>query len=103
MAIPQLQYLLRTAPCYFFTVDTEFDDVVAKTLSTCLNMQIHDESQLQLSLPIRWGVLGIRSASFIASSAFLSFLSASNPLLIELLPAQILSFPDSLYAAALEH
>jgi len=103
LAMPKLQYLLRTAPCFLSTVTSEFDDVVARTLSTCLNVQISQDSRLQLSLPVRWGGLGIRSASFVASSAFLSSLSASNPLLLQHLPSEILSLPDSLHADALVH
>jgi hypothetical protein len=50
--------------------------------------------RVQLSLPVRWGGLGIRSAAFLAPSAFLSSASASDPLVQRLLPPRLSAIAD---------
>jgi hypothetical protein len=55
----------------------------------------------QLSLPVRWGGLGIRSAVFVAPSAFLSSVTASSFLLTQLLPSISASNSDTTFLEAL--
>jgi Reverse transcriptase (RNA-dependent DNA polymerase) len=101
MAMPRLQYILRTAPCHQSPATTTFDDLVANTLSACLNVSLGATNRLQLSLPVRWGGIGVRSAAFLAPSAFLSSVTAAAPLLQCLLPARVLAVPDPLLADVL--
>jgi hypothetical protein len=90
LAIPKLQYLLRTAPCFTTKATERFDELVIDTISSCLNISLNSSERTQVSLPVRWGGLGLRSASDLAPSCFLSSLAASSGLLHILLPLQIL-------------
>ena len=57
---------------------------------------------MQVSLPVRWGGLGLRSATDLAPSCFLSSLSASNGLLQTLLSPNILISSDGGKGPAIE-
>lgn len=101
LAIPKLQYLLRTAPCFSSSATVRFDELVLDTLSKCLNISLGPSERMQACLPVRWGGLGLRTASDLAPSCFLASLSASENLLRLLLPAPILAAPDDLKELAL--
>jgi len=53
---------------------------------TVSNCAISDDAWLQAALPVRWGGLGIRSFSSLASSAFLASSTAARALATSLLP-----------------
>ena len=72
-----------------------------QTLTSCINVALDSSDQSQLSLPVRWGGLGIRSAVFVAPSAFLASVSASSSLLSQLLPLASLALPDPIFFDAL--
>ena len=40
LAIPKLQYVLRTAPCFLATSLTDFDNAVFQTLTSCINVAL---------------------------------------------------------------
>ena len=68
-AIPKLTYFLRSAPTYR-TMATlqEYDQVIKKCLEEIININLGQEA----SLPVKQGGLGIRKATDLALSAFLS-------------------------------
>jgi len=53
---------------------------------TVMNCAISDDAWLQAALPVRWGGLGIRSFSSLASSAFLPSSTGAQALATSLLP-----------------
>ena len=101
LAIPRLQYLLRTAPCFLSKEPERFDDMIMNTLSTCLNIRLGSTERVLASQPVRWGGLGLRSATDLAPSCFLASVSASASLLDRLLPVRALSAPDGCRSQAL--
>jgi len=70
-----------------------YDDAVKHSLSGLLNVDISLQAWTQASLPLRWGGLGIRSASQLAPSAFLASAAGVADLLTLLLPPELLSLP----------
>ena len=70
--IPKLMYILRTADCCDNELLTQFDNIVSKRLSTIMNCELSGYQILQSSLPVKTGVLGFRSSSSLAPSAFLA-------------------------------
>jgi len=63
------------------TVDRSQQD----TFSDILNVELTDASWSQVSLPVRWGSVGVRSLVALALSAFLAYASLSGPLVTSLL------------------
>ena len=72
-AMPKLTYFLRTSPC-FLEQDTleKFDKIIKDTLVNILNISLPDTAYKQATLPIAKGGLGLRLATEIALSGFLS-------------------------------
>ena len=81
-------YFLRCTPGYLFReVLHEHDNQPRQGLENILNVKFEEKSWLQSTLPVSKGGLGIRLASDLALSAFLSSahdtLSGANSLLPE--------------------
>jgi Reverse transcriptase (RNA-dependent DNA polymerase) len=95
LAVPKLQFTLRTAPCFIGSGVVSFDMVVRAALSRSLNLAIDDSAWEQASLPVRWGGLGVRSAAALSTSAFLASRAASQELLQIILPSEFLAQPDT--------
>jgi hypothetical protein len=55
LALPKLQYVLRTAPYFLVKTLKDFDDAVFQALTSCINVALDSSNQTQLSLPVRWG------------------------------------------------
>ena len=70
-------------------------------LSDTLNVNLEGMPELQVSLPIRYGGLGVRSVMALAPSAFLASSTASSQLITRLLPVSCVSVPDLGVAKAL--
>jgi hypothetical protein len=109
LAMPKLLYILRTSPCFLSDKTQRYDNIVRKALSQCLNISLGDNTWSQASLPVRWGGLGVRSATSLAPSAFLSSRFSVDSLIHNLLPDsfhQSLPIPDKtdkLTADAIAH
>ena len=73
-AIPKLQYLLHTAPCFKSHSLQHYDDVLRSTVSKVANIHLNmdDSTWLLATLPVKLGALGIRSSVMVAPSAFLA-------------------------------
>jgi len=100
LAIPRLQYLLRTAPCFLSSEILHLEEEVKNTLSRVLNLRLDREAWIQASLPVRWGGIGVRSASTLAPSAFLaSAFSASSLVATLLSESHIIPLDTSIEAA----
>ena len=89
-AIPKLTYFLRSAPTYR-TMATlqEYDQVIKKCLEEIININLGQEAWTQSSLPVKQGGLGIRKATDLALSAFLSSAFSSSHGASALLPGDI--------------
>ena len=89
-AIPKLTYFLRSAPT-FRTLATlqEYDLVMKKCLEEIINIKLDQEAWTQSSLPVKQGGLGIRKATDLALSTFLSSAFSSSHVASTLLPGDI--------------
>ena len=101
LSVPRLQYILRCAPSFNSSLTATFDDLVLQALSTSANIEMDGAARVQAQLPVRWGGLGLRSATQLAPSAFLSSLTAAESLLRALLPPALLAAPDPNFDAAI--
>ena len=92
-ALPKLQYLLRTAPCFKSSYLRTYDDCLCEILSSVTNTPLGSNSAawLQATLPVKLGGLGIRSASEVAPSAFLASHHATSGLVSAILPPSFTS------------
>ena len=101
LAIPRLQYVLRTTPSCLSTQADRLDEVVRGTLSSVVNLKLDDRAWTQASLPVRWGGVGVRKPTALAPSAFLASASAAAPWIARLLPEERIPLsPDNLLAGA---
>merc|ERR1712020_54115 len=89
-AMPKLTYFLRTSPC-FLEQDTleKFDKIIKDTLVNILNISLPDMAYNQATLPISKGGLGLRLATEIALSGFLSSVCATKSKARNLLPMNV--------------
>ena len=72
-AIPKMTYLLRSSPAYQqLDLLEEFDTAIRDSMSTITNIDFTDEAWTQVSIPVRYGGLGIRKSSDIALPAYIS-------------------------------
>ena len=76
LSTPRILHLLRGSPCYGHSVIGDIDRLLRSNVSYIANVDPTDQQWTQASLSIRDGGLGIRRASALALSAFLS--SAAN-------------------------
>ena len=62
-SLPKLNYFLRASPC-FLKEDLlkEYDEVIRESLVSILNIKLDGTSNIQYSLPVSLGGLGIRSS-----------------------------------------
>ena len=103
LAIPKLVYTRRTAPCFVSQSLGNFDMSLRALLSSVLDFNLSSESiWLQATLPIGWGGLGIRTATQLASSAFLASAAGCRQLISTLLSPLQLHFCDLFWDQALE-
>ena len=102
LTLPKLLYVLRTAPCFSSGLLESFDTVQRSLLESVCNISLDDDSWKQASLPINSGVLGIRSATSLAPSAFLASAAGCAPLLSSLLPQYILDTKLPIHEVALQ-
>jgi hypothetical protein len=72
-SLPKLNYFLRASPC-FLKEDLlkEYDEVIRESLVSILNIKLDGTSNIQYSLPVCLGGLGIRASVDISIPAFLS-------------------------------
>jgi hypothetical protein len=72
-ALPKLIYTLRTTPSWLSgLLLSNFDDMIQSTCESILNLEFSDLSWIQASFPVNMGGLGLRSATDVCLSAFLS-------------------------------
>ena len=73
VAIPKLQYFLRSAPCFKNPqMLEEYDLVLQDCVQKIINVRLDEEKCLQSSLPVKFGGLGVRRATDLALPAFLA-------------------------------
>ena len=99
--MPKLTYFLRSAPCFLSSrVLEDFDKVIKESLVDILNIHLSDLAYSQLTLPIAKGGLGLRLASEIAISGYLSSVSATNSAVDLILPPNMLDFKNDFWESA---
>ena len=103
IAIPRLQYLLRTAPCFLSPELHAYDQILSNTIMAITNTSLDSIALSQASLPVRWGGIGIRSACALAPSAFISSLRSSEVQISLLLPHRPSPYHDSLAEDAISN
>ena len=54
LAMPKLQFILRTSPCAGKPLLTTFDGVLHNGLSKILNVELNDSQWKQASLLVQW-------------------------------------------------
>ena len=87
LAVPKVEYVLRSAPCFYSTLLESFDCELRCTLSDVLNISFEMESTwLQASLPVKFGDIGVRSVVMLAPSAFLASAAGTSRLINRILP-----------------
>ena len=86
--IPNLLYILRTSPCFFPPLLSEYDSVLRSISSDILNIHFPDgdSTWIQVTLPVHAGGLGIRRAVQLAPSAFLASAAACSDLVYQIVP-----------------
>ena len=94
-AIPRLQYLLRTAPCFLSNGLAEYDHILRETLGSVTNTLLteNDPAWMQASLPVKLGGLGVRSAAQVAPSAYLASVAATEELVSLISPINHRALP----------
>ena len=63
LSLPKLLFTLRSSYCADHPALQVFDNVLRDSLRRILNISLEDTSWLQASQPVKWGGLGIRSAT----------------------------------------
>ena len=90
IALPELLYCLRTAPCFLSPQLQQYDAVLKTIMCNTFNIHLSNDHSAwtQAVLPVRHGGLGIRSAVRLAPSAYLASAAASSTLVHQILPPQ---------------
>ena len=104
-AIPRLQYLLCTAPCYQSQALGEYDNTLRSILGEVKNTAVVSDNRAwkQASLPVKLGGLGVQSTVEVAPSAYFASLHATSALVKVILPVSLPSFEPSLFDHALSY
>lgn len=85
VSAPRLLYLLRSAPAYQHpSLLARIDEVVRRGAVIITNVDLHDSSWRQATLPARLGGLGIRKVSDLALPAYLASIKSSRSLIIDI-------------------
>jgi len=95
LGIPKIQFLLRSSPCFLSPEVILLDNDIRDLLASILNVRLDTIAWSQASLPVRWGGIGIRSPSVLATSSFLASCHASAQLVVQLLPLHLQSNPEA--------
>lgn len=77
---PKLQYVMRTTPCCDHPLLLHIDEMLKSAITQICNVTLSADQWTQASLPVRYGGLGIRSVSTLASSAFLASAAGTRDL-----------------------
>jgi hypothetical protein len=88
-SLPKLLYTMRCSPCFDSSIIARYDEGIRDTLEIVLNVQLSEYAWSQASLPVAAGWLGIRTASQIVLSAFLSSIIGSKDLCLKILPSRL--------------
>ena len=95
-------HILRTNKCFDNPRLDTFDNLVRTGLETVLNVQLTPKQWTQTCLPIREGVLGVRTTVSMATSAFMASAVSTRGLQEQILPSAV-NVPDPLMAENLSH
>ena len=98
LAIPNLQYLLHTAPCYQSEAVVEYDNILRSIMSEVTNMAVVNDHRAwtQASLSVKLGGLGVCSAVEVAPPVYLALLLVTSGLIEAILPVTLPSSELSL-------
>ena len=102
LSMPHLLYTLRTSDCHDHPLLTRFDTILREGLSLILNVDFDDTQWLQATLPVRNGGIGLRTASMLATSAFLASVASTEALQQAILPPSHSSVANEIRNSAKE-
>jgi hypothetical protein len=88
-SIPNVLYVLRTAPCFQYSILPDLDSLQWSLLEEICNVHLTEEVWLQASLPINVGGLGIRSFVSLTPSAYLAPAASSSNVSRKILPSSM--------------
>lgn len=102
LSIPQLNYLLRTTPCWK-ALDSleEYDRILKSTMEKITNCRFPGGSWDEATLPVKLGGLGLRNATNLCYSSFLGSIHSVSELVSTIIPSFSLS-TDTSTSEALE-
>ena len=86
-ALARLLYTLRTSDCHDHPLLTRFDIILREGLSLIINVDFDDAQWLQATLLVRNAGIGLRTASTLATSAFLASAAFTEALQKAILPS----------------
>ena len=87
LSMPHLLYTLRTSDCRDHRLLSRSDFILRTELTSILNVEFNDTHWLQATLPVRNGGIGIRTASTLATSAFVASAASTHALQQAILPS----------------
>ena len=97
-SIPKLTYFLRTAPCFTKSdILKNYDNFIKVSLQTILNIQLDEPAWCQSTLPINLGGLGLKLATEVALSAYLSSACSSKSTVKFIVPVNYQEYHDHYY------
>ena len=101
-SLPEVLYILRTAPCFRSDWIAIFDSIQRSLIESICNINLCDQSWLQASLPVNSGGLGIRSAVLLAPSAYLASAAGCSSILKSILPTELSALAVLFHQEALQ-
>ncbi|XP_037034226.1 uncharacterized protein LOC119073006 [Bradysia coprophila] len=92
LSIPQLNYLLRTTPCWnALTELEEYDRTLKAAMERIVNCRFAGNSWDEATLPVKLGGLGLRNATNLCYSSFLGSVHSVTDLVGSIVPSFSLS------------
>lgn len=96
LTIPQLNYLLRTTPCWLaLDMLEEYDRILKTAMEGIVNCNFSVESWDEATLPVKLGGLGLRNATTLCYSSFLGSIHSVSDLVQTIVPSFSLTSDSS--------
>ena len=100
-AMPKLIYFLRSSPCFLKPeILKRYDTIIKDALVKIMNVQLPDEAWSQATHPVAKSGLGLRTATEVALSGYLSSVNATTGIVQSLLPSNVRGQQNPYYDSA---
>ena len=88
LSLPMLTYLLRSTPCWHAMEDlVEYDNILKSSLEKIVNCRFSENAWNEATLAVKFGGLGLRNATNLCFSSFLSSVHSVADLLVSIVPS----------------